>query len=76
MKIFVESGSEREITDLITNTFSFGVLKHNEPWTIENEFIQTYEPPINLAGNQNGWFYSRMKERRDIHREFGKKNVR
>jgi hypothetical protein len=76
MKIFVESDSEREITDLITNTFSFGVLEHNAPWTIENKFIQTYEPPINLAGNQNGWFYISMKKRRDIHRERGKKNVR
>ena len=76
MKIFVERDLEKEITDLITNTFSFGVIEHNEPWTIENKFIQTYQPPINLAGNQNGWFYSSMKERRDIHRERGKTDVR
>jgi hypothetical protein len=75
IKIFVESGSESDISDLIKSSFSLAIIQHSEPWTIEKGLIQTYKPPINLAGNEAGWFYDRMKEKRDKHRELGKVNL-
>jgi hypothetical protein len=64
------------ITDFITNEFSIGVLRHDEPWTIEGDFIQNYNPPINLRGNQNGWFFNEMILRRAVHREIGTRDIR
>ncbi len=76
MKIFIEKDLESEITDFISNGFSLGVLGHDEPWSIEGEFIHNYNPPINLSGNQNGWFYNEMSLRRATHRAIGAEDIR
>jgi hypothetical protein len=76
MKIFIEPDLESEITDFIINGLSIGVLKHDEPWTIEGEFIQNYNPPINLRGNQNGWFFNEMSLKRANHRAIGAEDIR
>lgn len=75
-KIFIEPGLEREISDLISSGLSIGVLKHLEPWTIEGKYLQDFNPPLNLRGNQNGWFFNELTQKRKVHREIGERNFR
>jgi len=74
-KICIPIDKELEVTSLITTNFALGVQYHKTPWDIENYFIENYQPPINLKGNKDGWFFKVMDKVRTTHRESAKNNI-
>ena len=74
-KIYIKDVEEEEITNFIKKHFVLGVLYHNTPWDIEKDFIEKYNPPLNLKHNINGWFYDNMSASRKKHIESAENNI-
>ena len=58
------STGERELSGWLAAHAQVCWVPHPEPWILEDELIETLEPPLNLAGNHRSEFLSVLKHAR------------
>ncbi len=60
---------EERITILLQSQFVISAIEHNRPWDVEIEYIEHYEPPINIDHNEEGWYHGTITKARDNSRK-------
>ncbi len=65
-KVFIEKDDEYSLSKFMVEHFSIGIIRNEEPWEVEDELITQYSPPINLDGNQSGWYFPCMSYARTL----------
>ena len=65
IKFYLLNKDEKHLTNIMMSHMLVSVYRHTAPWTVEQNLIQTHQPPINITHNTNGWFYSTIKSIRN-----------
>lgn len=52
---------ESKLNDFLNEHCEVCIVEFERPWTIEQEAIQQYSPPLNIEHNKQGWYYSNIR---------------
>lgn len=67
-KYFTSDQNECIISQFITEHLTVKISDDKNPWDKEKELISKNMPPLNIHHNNDGWFLTEMKNKREMAR--------